>query len=491
MTWPAGKLTYSGIPRDIETKEHATAVEDLPDVNIDDEVTFASEDESLAGIADALTDDDPEPTPNELKYDTSPVGKPGGKQNWVDKVGGLPPFIRAIAHALIRNGHSESQAIQIAVGTVQNWASGRGKVSAKTKAKAIKTLAEWEAKKAASRGRKAVSNAVAGMSGKSWKDAVDAITEAGTFDGGMFAVKTLEPLDDSLEELRATVCDSIKGLTGHDYAVLGTWPDRMALLSDEGKVFTVAIGWNDEAGMIAIGNLIETEEKALTDLAAQVIEAAADDDIDDDEAVDPAAEHNPLQVKLYGGDLAGSYEALRSQLQSALRAMLNPDMSDGSGPSDGPRVYGYVCATFPDYFLAEVENYRSGDSSLGNRMLKVGYTYNEADDSVSLGEVSIVQVKPNITEVEDLGQAGDVDASDVGGGGTGTTPAENAPAGVDTKTGEDGTEAKTGEGAIDAAVNGGKKFSEVFPDPQSRRFLLEQAISHVPEADSNTGATRD
>lgn len=83
----------------------------------------------------------------ETKYDTSPVGKPGGKQNWVDKAGGLPPFIRAVAHALIRAGHSKAQAIQIAVGTIRRWAEGGGDVTAKTRAKAAATIAEWEAKK--------------------------------------------------------------------------------------------------------------------------------------------------------------------------------------------------------------------------------------------------------------------------------------------------------------------------------------------------------
>ncbi len=63
---------------------------------------------------------------DEARYDTSPLGM--GK-NWVSGVGGLPAFIRAIAHALIRNGHSESQAIQIAVGVVKNWASGQGHVT--------------------------------------------------------------------------------------------------------------------------------------------------------------------------------------------------------------------------------------------------------------------------------------------------------------------------------------------------------------------------
>lgn len=79
-------------------------------------------------------------------HDTSPLGL---GPNWVTSVGGLPAYIREIAHALIRHGHPESQAVQLAVGTVQRWARGEGHVSAKTRAKAAAALAEWEAKKTA------------------------------------------------------------------------------------------------------------------------------------------------------------------------------------------------------------------------------------------------------------------------------------------------------------------------------------------------------
>lgn len=98
-----------------------------------------SDDEVIDHELAALLDTEP-------RYDESPIGL--GK-NWVTDVGGLPLFIRAIAHALIRNGHHESEAIQMAVGVVKNWASGEGHVTAKTKAKAAAALAEWEAKKGA------------------------------------------------------------------------------------------------------------------------------------------------------------------------------------------------------------------------------------------------------------------------------------------------------------------------------------------------------
>lgn len=84
-----------------------------------------------------------------VRYDVSPIGL---KPNWITKVGGLPLFARAVAHALIRNGHTESDAIQIAIGVIQDWAHGGGNVTAKTRAKAAATVAEWEAKKAAADG---------------------------------------------------------------------------------------------------------------------------------------------------------------------------------------------------------------------------------------------------------------------------------------------------------------------------------------------------
>ena len=65
----------------------------------------------------------------------------------------LPGYIREIAHALIRSGHSKGNAIQLAIGTAQRWARGEGKVKAGTRAKAASAIAEWEAAKAAARAK--------------------------------------------------------------------------------------------------------------------------------------------------------------------------------------------------------------------------------------------------------------------------------------------------------------------------------------------------
>ncbi|MCU0296964.1 MAG: hypothetical protein MUF33_00425 [Candidatus Nanopelagicales bacterium] len=84
------------------------------------------------------------------KYDTSSLAsKPGDDDNWIERAGGdLPSFVRAIAHALIRQGRPKSQAIAIAIGTIKRWAAGGGDVTAATRAKAAKAVAEWEALKA-------------------------------------------------------------------------------------------------------------------------------------------------------------------------------------------------------------------------------------------------------------------------------------------------------------------------------------------------------
>lgn len=94
------------------------------------------------------------------RYDTSPLGE---GHNWVNKVGGLPDFARAIAHALIRDGHSESEAVQLAIGVLKNWASGKGKVHPSTRARAAAAVARWESMKAAS-GKRAMGPVTEGSS---------------------------------------------------------------------------------------------------------------------------------------------------------------------------------------------------------------------------------------------------------------------------------------------------------------------------------------
>jgi hypothetical protein len=79
------------------------------------------------------------------------LGKPGGPGLFGDPSMQLPAYIQNVAKALMRNGKSKSQAIQIAIGTVKNWAEGKGNVSPEVRAAAAKAVAEWEAEKAKAR----------------------------------------------------------------------------------------------------------------------------------------------------------------------------------------------------------------------------------------------------------------------------------------------------------------------------------------------------
>jgi hypothetical protein len=71
--------------------------------------------------------------------------KPGGPDNWVEKVGGLPSFIERIAkHLHYEEGMSISHAIATAVSQCK-------KNCAKGNVKACKAIVQWEAKKARTR----------------------------------------------------------------------------------------------------------------------------------------------------------------------------------------------------------------------------------------------------------------------------------------------------------------------------------------------------
>jgi hypothetical protein len=65
----------------------------------------------------------------------------------------LPNYIEHIAHALIRNGMGESQAIATAINAVKRWARGdldwgKGKVTPEVAAASRRALEEWEKLKA-------------------------------------------------------------------------------------------------------------------------------------------------------------------------------------------------------------------------------------------------------------------------------------------------------------------------------------------------------
>src|SRR5262249_22577746 len=85
-----------------------------------------------------------------------PLGKPGGPGLWHHKGMQLPAYIQHVAHHLLAQGHSESRAIEMAVGIVKNWAAGHdghgNRVHPDVQAAAAKNIAQWDALKAKASG---------------------------------------------------------------------------------------------------------------------------------------------------------------------------------------------------------------------------------------------------------------------------------------------------------------------------------------------------
>jgi len=77
--------------------------------------------------------------------------KPGGPDNWVEKAGGLPSFIKRVAKHIFYDspGMTVSHAIAAAVEQCKKWA-------AKGNPKAAAAIAQWEAKRSLSHAKTAV-----------------------------------------------------------------------------------------------------------------------------------------------------------------------------------------------------------------------------------------------------------------------------------------------------------------------------------------------
>lgn len=102
-------------------------------------------------IDDEYPDDDSSEDSQEFK-----------RKNWVEQTGGLPRFIKRISKHLRKKGMTESHAIATAVNVVKKMCAsgdtnfpGKQNVNAKSRAQACAAVAQWEAKKAAARAKKA------------------------------------------------------------------------------------------------------------------------------------------------------------------------------------------------------------------------------------------------------------------------------------------------------------------------------------------------
>ena len=97
------------------------------------------------------------------------------RENWTERAGGLPAYVREVARAIERGGKTLSQAIEIAIGRLKKWAAGVGGVSKETQAKAAKAIAAWEALKAKNAGRKVTE---AAADDGALRDVADLVLEA-------------------------------------------------------------------------------------------------------------------------------------------------------------------------------------------------------------------------------------------------------------------------------------------------------------------------
>jgi hypothetical protein len=237
----------------------------------------------------------------EAKYDTAPLGT---GHNWVTARGGLPPFIRAVAHALIRSGHDESRAIQLAIAAIRRWASGGGHVTEKTREKARAALARWEALKASTKGwdpllevgpaagcrRAEVKGRDVPAEAKgypaprlagTWEERSDALRDA----VDDLLVTRGEPDDDGYRRPDCWVC------------IVGTYDDRVVVHvegrgADEAAATTLEIPytWTVDGGVV----LGEPQEVRLQVTVAD--DTTTPDDGDDDAAGVAADEDEPMLV---------------------------------------------------------------------------------------------------------------------------------------------------------------------------------------------------
>ena len=181
-------------PDDADPDEADEEEADQDDAEEDETAEPGEEDQEADGDADS--DGDAEGKGSSASLNRSP------KQNWVEKAGELPAYIREIARSIHeKRGTPLDRAIPIAIATVKKWARGGDGVNPDTQAKAAKAVAEWEKLKATSHAGK--------------KD-----------DQAEMIESTLFPhLPGTYEELREQIRqEAAKIFAAGHVEVMGTWP---------------------------------------------------------------------------------------------------------------------------------------------------------------------------------------------------------------------------------------------------------------------------
>lgn len=205
------------------------------------------------------------------------------KKNWVEKKGGLPPYVCRVARGIMRSGRSRQTAIQMAIGRVKVWAAGGGNVKADTRAKAAKAVAQWE----------------------KMKLSAHKLAEFDNDTGDVLILSATLPsfsMDAARAQYQAMVDEEYRGGGSFDEDVpvnlwvKEVWSDFLVVSGDGGELFKVpfevkdgTFEFGDEEPVVMVPVPAEFSDEVLEQYGEDE-ELDSDDDEDDSEDVDPESE---------------------------------------------------------------------------------------------------------------------------------------------------------------------------------------------------------
>lgn len=208
------------------------------------------------------------------------------KKNWVEKKGGLPPYVCAIAKGIMRSGRSRQTAIQMAIGRVKVWAAGGGNVKADTRAKAAKAVAQWE----------------------KMKLSAHKLAEFDNDTGDVLILSATLPsfsMDAARAQYQAMVDEEYRGGGSFDEDVpvnlwvKEVWSDFLVVSGDGGELFKVpfevkdgTFEFGDEEPVVMVPVPAEFSDEVLEQYGEdeELDSYESDEDADDSEDVDPESE---------------------------------------------------------------------------------------------------------------------------------------------------------------------------------------------------------
>ena len=282
---------------------HPSSVPGLASITLVSQTGMSRSLEATVGLVDlpsALMSDHTELS--EVKSSVYPsLERVPGKQNWVDHAKGLPSYIERIAkHLHYEKGMDIGHSIATAVNVVKRWSTagnvtkhGAHQVTAKTRAKAAKAVAEWEKKK------KSGSHAMAAA-----RHAARQVAEADTvLEAELLGVAGSEPFD-LLEDVAANLTryhghavglarqmahntlhnsDGVRMSPDEREQIAGQLSDRLALLEGvalsltgertRARSFAVAMGQQflgDGNGSVQFANVPDADDVIVRGLLAQL-----------------------------------------------------------------------------------------------------------------------------------------------------------------------------------------------------------------------------